>query len=283
MAVGTERNPWRREALAFVRGLGGAYLFGIPLLYTMEMWWIGTLAGLGQLLLLLAMTFALNLVLAYFSGFKHNRTFIGDVEEAIDAVAIGAVASTVMLLVLNRISPGDPLAASLGKIVVQTVPLSLGASIANTLFSPPNHDSEDSERPAAPNPWHALVNDVGATLAGGVFIGFSIAPTDEVGLLAAGLDFTHALALMLFTALLSYAIVFTSVAAQEPAHGQGLPFQHPLAETALAYALSLAVALLILLLLGRLSLGDPLPGVLRQVLVLGLPVSVGGAAGRVII
>ena len=110
-----------------------------------------------------------------------------------------------------------------------------------------------------------------------------MAPTDEIEVLAAGLDLTHALALMIFTCLLSYAIVFSSLHAQEPAHGRGLPFQSPFTETVLSYALSLGVAFVVLLLFDRIRLDDPLLPLLRQVLVLGLPVAVGGAAGRVLI
>jgi putative integral membrane protein (TIGR02587 family) len=288
MAIRTraqDANPWLKEVQDFVRALGGAYLFGIPLLYTLEMWSIGVTGEPGRLAVFLALAFALNLVLAYFSGFKHKRTFIGNLEEAVEALAVGVVAGTVMLVVLNRLRWGDPWAASLGMIIVQAVPLSLGAAIANTLFSRPDREEGDpAQQPAAPaSIWSALLNDVGATLAGGVFIGFSIAPTDEVGVLASELDLAHALALMVFSCLLSYAIVFTSLHTDEAAHGRGLPFQHPFTETALAYGLSLAVAFVILLLFNQIELGDPLHNLLHHVVVLGLPVTVGGAAGRVII
>ena len=55
-----------------MRALAGAYLFGIPLLYTMEMWWIGTFAPLLNLALFLVVAFSLNLTLAHLSGFKHS-------------------------------------------------------------------------------------------------------------------------------------------------------------------------------------------------------------------
>jgi putative integral membrane protein (TIGR02587 family) len=278
-------NPWLGELHDLLRALGGAYLFGTPLLYTMEMWWLGTASPLWRLLLYLILAFGLNLMLASFSGFRHQRTLGGNLEQAVDALAVGVVAATLMLLVLNRISWGDPLGSSLGKIIVQTVPLSLGASIANSLFARPAHEEDggSQEQPPAPTASHALLNDLGATVAGGVFIGFSVAPTDEIPMLAAGLTLPHALALMVFSGLLSYVIVFTSLHGEEPAHGQNLPFQHPFTETVLAYALSLGVAFVTLLLYDRIAWGAPLLGALHQVLVLGLPVTVGGAAGRVIV
>ena len=36
-----ERGPWATEATDLVRGASGGLLFGIPLIYTMEIWWIG--------------------------------------------------------------------------------------------------------------------------------------------------------------------------------------------------------------------------------------------------
>ena len=39
-----QKNPWRSELNDIVRGGCGGFLFGIPLLYTMEVWWIGSSA-----------------------------------------------------------------------------------------------------------------------------------------------------------------------------------------------------------------------------------------------
>ncbi len=36
------RNQWTHELDDFVRGASGGFLFSIPLLYTMEAWWIGS-------------------------------------------------------------------------------------------------------------------------------------------------------------------------------------------------------------------------------------------------
>lgn len=66
-------------------------------------------------------------------SFKRNSSFGNHLDQAIDAVAAGAVASLVMLLVLNRSGASDPLDAIVGKIVVQALPLSLGASVANPI------------------------------------------------------------------------------------------------------------------------------------------------------
>lgn len=35
-------KAWANELDDFLRAFSGAFLFGVPLLFTMEMWWIGT-------------------------------------------------------------------------------------------------------------------------------------------------------------------------------------------------------------------------------------------------
>lgn len=275
-----DQSSWKRELAAFGRAFSGSFLFGVPLLFTMEMWWIGTYADLWKLVVFLLLALIANLGLTYFAGFKQDRTTLQFVDQAIDAVAVGVVGSFVVLLVLNRISLSDPLDSIVGKIIVQAVPLSLGASLANIVFGK-GGDRQGDDASSGDNQWRALLNDIGATAIGGIFIGFSIAPTDEVPMLAAGMTFPHELALIGLTLLIGYLIVFVSGFDPE-VHGQKSrgPFQRPLTETSMSYLVSLVVAVVALYLFDRIEFHDPLQTVVSQTLVLGVPTMVGGAAGR---
>ena len=55
---------WRAEGTDVVRAVSGGLLFGVPLLYTMEVWWTGTHTEPHQMLVLLTLLalpiFALN-------------------------------------------------------------------------------------------------------------------------------------------------------------------------------------------------------------------------------
>ncbi|HEX2324307.1 MAG TPA: DUF2391 family protein, partial [Chloroflexota bacterium] len=211
-------SAWRQEASDFVRALSGAFLFGTPLLFTMEMWELGVTVAPWRLLLFLLLALLASAGLAYSTGFRHQEgrpSVMGSLEEAVDAVAVGAVASVCVLLALNRINLGDPLGGAAGKVAVQTVPLALGASVANAVFArggrrgdseddsedrgkeaqPPRqeNDSSGAAVKAAPGPWAATLLDVGATIVGAVFISVSIVPTDEVPLLASGMTYWHEL------------------------------------------------------------------------------------------
>ena len=272
---------WQRDLRDFARAVSGAFMFAIPLLYTMEMWWIGTYAELWKIFLLLVVTVVLNLGLNALSGFQRKQSRLATVEQTLDAVAVGLVTATVVLLVLDRIEPSDPLDSIVGKIVLQAVPLSIGASVANAIFRGRAQGETRSGRAGEePSTARLLAEDIGATVIGGVFIGFSVAPTEEIAMLAAELDGTHQLALIGLTLLLSYTVVFAS---GFQAQITAAPFQRPATETVLTYFVSLVVAVLVLFFFDAVHPGDPPTVIITQALVLGLPVCIGGAAGRLVI
>lgn len=278
----SEPGPWQKELDDFVRAFSGAFLFGIPLLFTMEMWWLGEFVAMWKLLLFLLVAFLANVHLAYFAGFKQESAFHTTVGQAIDALAVGAVTSVVVLIVLNQLSLADPPRAIAGKVILQTVPLSIGASVANLLLRPDESREGNGDQPG--NPLRATLNDLGATIAGGLFLGFAIAPTDEIPMLAAEMQAFHELAIIALSLVLTYAIVFESgFNPQGAAPGTEGPFNLPITETVFAYLISLTVAFILLFLFNHIEGGEPLSTLLSQTLVLALPVAIGGAAGRLVI
>jgi putative integral membrane protein (TIGR02587 family) len=281
-AIRSGPGPWQRELDDFVRAISGAFLFGIPLLYTMEMWWLGTHSGPITLLLLLGIALAVNFGLTHVAGFRSETTFGSKLADTIDVVAVGVVASAVVLLILNRIGPSEPLETILAKIVVQTMPLSIGASVANALFSP-DKDRQGDDSGGGRGAWQPILRDLGATAAGAAFIGFSVAPTEEIPMLAAGLDFGHLLALIVFSLLLTYGIVFESGFGPRRRRRGGERLGHgPLSETLMAYVVALAVSAAALTFYNQATFQGPLASAITQVVVLGLPSAIGGAAGRLV-
>lgn len=248
----------------------------------MEMWWIGEYADMWKLMLFLAIALVINWQLSYFAGFKRQSPLHNHFFQAVEAVAIGAVASAAVLLVLHRIELSDPLDTVLAKIVIQAVPLSIGASVANVvLLRKEGREGKRSGKPQAA--WRETLYDIGATITGAIFLGFSIAPTEEVPKLAAELDYHHEIAVILFSLAVTYGIVFEAeFSPQRPVQDRG-PFQHPITETVLCYLVSLVVSFLSLYLLHQINFHDPLHTIVSQTIVLGLPASVGGAAGRLVI
>lgn len=99
-------------------------------------------------------------------------------------------------------------------------------------------------------------------------VAFSIAPTDEIRMLAVELDYPHLLALIGLSLLLGYAIVFASGYGAGQREQAGL-FQSPLTETVFAYIVALIVSFAALHLFDRIEPGEPPLQVLAMVLVLG--------------
>lgn len=288
-------GPWEKEFDDLAHAVSGAFLFGMPLLFTMEMWWIGVFTDLWKLLLFIGLALSVNFMLAHFAGFKQENTLGDNINQAFEAVAVGALASTVVLAVLNRIEWGDPLDSILGKIIVQTLPLSIGASLANAVFRKggqqgdqgeqgSENGGQDGEQSKKRSPLRATMVDIGTTIGGAIFISFSVAPTEEIAMLAAELNYWHLLAVMGLSLALTYIIVFESDFSSQEEESEGSPFQHPLTETVLAYIVALLIALAVLFLFDQLELGtSPITDIISKTLVLGLPAAIGGAAGRILV
>jgi putative integral membrane protein (TIGR02587 family) len=222
-------------------------------------------------------------MLAYFAGFKEERSLFANVLQAVEALAIGIVASAAVLLVLNQIQIGDSLHHMLGTIAVQVLPLSIGASAANVLLSRGGDKVDEDGNSSKPSEWKAALLDLARTVGGALFIGFSIAPTEEVPMLAGQLSPGQELALVALSLAITYLIVFVSgFSPRQQGKNQG-PFQRPISETAASYIVSLLVALGSLLIFSQVDLTEPVTSIVAKTLVLGLPAAVGGAAARVLI
>ena len=298
----TNDHPWKREFDDLVRGLCGGFLFGIPLLYTMEVWWLGTHSEHWRLLVILLFSFAVNWMLSYFAGFRKASPAMGGVTEALEAMALGVVAAAATLLVLGELHPALPLDTIVGKIAIESVPFGLGVSIANGLLGgagqgnegagegrptagagvggdAAGQDAGSQERQLSPT-----LLDAGATVAGALFVCLSVAPTEEIPMLEGNLSPWWLIALIFFSLIVSYAITFEAgfVDQQARMNQQGI-FQQPLSETVFSYLLSLIVAAILLWLFKQLEFGDPWHVWLGRSVVLGLPAAIGGSAGRLAI
>lgn len=291
-------NIWLIELQAILQGAVGGFLFGIPLLYTVEVWVIGAATDPRWLLTVIATTLVGVGLLTQVEGFRQALHLhpLEALLESIEAVAIGVVCAALALVLLRRITLDIPLSEVLGKVVFETVPFALGVALArSTLQGKQRRDSGAdrvrrttaplSRRLASPtlaNLRDALV-DFDAALIGAVLIAFSIAPTEEVPLLAASLPPLWLLLIMGASLGLSYAIVFASGFTDRAERRQrGLLFS-PVTETLVAYLVALLASVVMLVLFQQLNPSDPWSEWLSNTLVLGLPASIGGAAGRILI
>ncbi len=297
-----------RELDDLVRGVCGGFLFGIPLLYTIEVWWIGSSVSPLRLIIALLTTLGVTYLLSRTEGFRKAKATreneaIGD---AVEAIALGIICATLTLILLRQVTLDTPFGEALGKIIFESVPFSLGVSLSNQLLketgdpdsqasnsqasdsqgssesSPVQPESASLARRTAPeNALNETIADIGATLIGAMIIAFSIAPTDEVTVLVAAIDGPWLVLNVVISLLLSYGIVFeANFANQKQRRSQTGIFQRPLSETVISYLISLLAAALMLIFFRKLDPSAPFELAFRQVLILGLPATIGGAAGR---
>ena len=285
-------NPWQQELTELISGASGGFLFGIPLLYTMEVWFIGSYVQPPILLYILAITYVVVFMLNRLEGFRQNSRegFIEDATESVESLAIGIVCATLMLVLLQQINKETSLSEALGKIIFEAVPFSLGVALSKSILggdsqSSRNSNSAKNKQTTRKNHqqviWADTFADFSATAIGAIIIGFSIAPTDEVPAIAAGFSPPWLLTLIVASLLISYGIVFSSgfTNQQKRRQQKGL-FQSPLGETIFSYLVALIGSAFMLWFFQRLSLTDPWELWLRYSLILGLPATIGGAAGR---
>lgn len=282
-------NSWSKELAELISGASGGFLFGIPLMYTMEIWFIGSYVRSPILLGIIAFTFVVIFLLNQVEGFRrqqHDGKF-SPITESIEALAIGIICATLMLVVLQRIDFKTSLIEALGKIVFEAVPFSLGVVLSRSILTGEtikdkiSSPSSSSDRHLV---WQDTLADLSATLIGAVIIAFNIAPTDEVPFLAAAANPFWSILIVFISLLISYGIVFASgfTNQAERRQQQGL-FQSPRSETIITYLISLLASVVMLWFFQKVSLADPWTLWLRYSIILGLPASIGGAAGRLAI
>ncbi len=274
------RDGWAGEVTDLVRAASGGLLFGVPLLYTVEVTWTGQHTDPLQALLVLGVCFGLLTILNRTSGFRSSadNTLREAAMDAVEGVALAIVVVLVVLVVLGEISRSTPLAVVLGKMAYEVLPVSVGIGVANNLLREPT-DGDTGQRSSRAPALDATVADLGATAFGALVVALSIAPTDEVPMLASTRSPLWLLAIVAMSLLVAYAIVFEAgfVGQSRRRSGSGL-LQHPVIETFACYVVALLIAYLLLALFQR---GDaPWQITLGQVIVLGFPASIGGAAGR---
>lgn len=269
----------RDYAYGLARALGGAILFGLPLLMTMEMWSLGLYTHPARMMLFLALNFAMLVVLSRFGGFEHTASLTEDVLDALAAYGVGIVASAAVLALFGIIGPKTPIDEITGMVAIQSVPASFGAMIARKQLSAgdPEPDEDHEARSAG------YLGQLFLMTAGSLFLAFNVAPTEEMILIGFKMTPWHSLALIAASLALLHALVFAvGFAGQEQApEGYGFARRF-LIYTLPGYGIALLVSLYTLWTFGRVD-GAEISAVASTVTVLGFPSAIGAAVARLVV
>jgi putative integral membrane protein (TIGR02587 family) len=260
------------------RAFGGAIVFSLPMLMTMEMWQLGFYIEPARLVLLLLLVVPLLVGLSHFVGFENTFSWEDDVVDAFVAYAVGFIAAAPILLLFGAITLDMSAAEIAGKIALQAVPGSIGALLAQSQFG---GEADRAKRKEVRGETYG--SETFFMAVGAVFLSLNVAPTEEIVLISYQMTAWHALALALVSILLMHAFVYSV-----EFHGQSSIPENASAATVLlrytvvGYAICLLISLYILWTFGRAD-DTPLLEVLTATLVLAFPAAVGAAAARLIL
>lgn len=265
----------------YVKGLGrvfaGAILFGLPLLMTMEMWWLGFYLDRPHLIQFVFVNFLVLVGLARVSGFEPATGWTDDVMDAFSAYGVAAIWSFFILWLLGIIEFHQPVREIIGKVALESIPSSFGAMLAGKALGSHEQESVEAERERA-----TYVGQLFLMLAGALFLGFSVAPTEEMLLIAFLMSPAHSMGLILLSLILLHGIVYTvGFRGQEKPAGPTSFWSIFLRFTIPGYAIAALVALYLLWTFGRID-GTAAGQIVPMVAVLAFPGAVGAALARLV-
>ena len=288
--LSNHNKPIRESLAEYAQGVIGGLLFSFPLLYTMEIWYAGFLAQPYQLIVMMMATFLLLLGYNRFAGMHPGTSWKNVVIDSFEEIGIGLVMSFCILLMLNRIQLAEnSLDEIMGKVITEAMFVSIGVSIGTAQLgssAKEENEGEDSEpseaEKAGTERRSGKVALVVLALCGSIIVGGSVAPTEEVLLIAVEAKPYHILVICIASILLSLVVCYFS-----DFKGVDRPDDQPtlyeiVFETCLTYCTALiASAFVIWYFFGFSDTG--FWNILAQWIVLGLIASLGASAGRLLI
>lgn len=255
------------------RATGGALIFGLPMLMTMEMWQIGFYIDPLRLMLLILLSLPLWIVVSSIVGFEHTKTLGDDVLDVLVAYAIGFITSFIVLSVLGIINSSADAGELFSVLLLQSVPTSLGALLGRSLISGDGVEQFDA----------GYQHELSISVTGSLFLAFNLAPTEEIILLSYQMGHWHICILILFTLVVMQMFTLSNPDV-EPASLRDLKshWQLFVRFTCTGYVLAFAVSLLMLWIFGRTD-GESFYHIIKSALVLGFPAGIGAAAARLLV
>ena len=118
-----DERPLDQDELAcLVRGVCGALIFSIPILYTMEVWWLADSTPTWKIGLFFVLGYGLCVGLNVFSGFLEADTFRDYLEDSATSLGLSALVSLLMLGLLGVTPLDTPLPTLIKQVVIVAVP-----------------------------------------------------------------------------------------------------------------------------------------------------------------
>lgn len=259
----------------YAQGVAGGLMFGLPLLFTMEMWQHGATIPSAHLLLSIGLTFGILLLFNRTVGTHPDASFRDVVMESVEELGLGFIVAATVLHLIGRIHVHMPFAELAGKVTMEALVTSIGVSIGTVQFGANANGASTSKREVP------ILGQIAVAFCGAIFVAASVAPTEEVLLIAVESSPVKAFRMLVACLILTALILgFTDLR-----RSRDFRTQCAIPRLIFGPIVTLGVALVtatVLLWFFR-HLDDRSFAVnLRQIVTLAVPGALGASAGRIL-
>ena len=273
------RSPTVEESLReYGRGIGGGFLFSLPLLLTMETWSAAVMVGPGRLLFAVGATFILLCGYNLYAGLRHDSTLGEVLIDSVEEMGIGIILSAGLLYLFGRLHPAAPFSEHLGLIVLEGMFTAIGVSVGTAQLS-----SGDEKHSGGPQGRQLTISsEIVLAVCGSVLIAANVAPTDEVLLLASEMQVLKLLGIMAISLSIAALLLFYSDFKGSSRFAGTRGSFGVVHGSAITYVAALFAAAVLLWFFGRFAQHGAAINA-AQCVVLGFPATLGAAAGRLLL
>ncbi len=271
----------RQFLIGLARGTAGALLFALPMLMTMEMWFLGLYINPWRLLLLCILNLPLLLFLARRIGFESVHSWRQALRDAITAYGLGIAVSAAVLLLFGVLN--DQITASniVAKIALQSVPASIGALLGRSQLGQRSDDEDEEEGEYFGETGY--LHELFMMMVGALFLNLNVAPTEEMILIAYKVTPYHILALCLLSIAIMHGFVYAlHFKGSHQLHEGQQWWQSFIRFTLPGYIIAIAISIYTLWTFERLD-HTSLSQIMNAAVILGVPASIGAASARLIL
>lgn len=310
--TGRGREPRTRSvALSlreYGRGLAGGLLFSLPLLYTMEVWWMGFIASPLRLLVYVSATFVLLLGYNRYAGLRRDASFREVMIDSVEEMGIGILFAALILWLLGRVTLEQHHSEIVGRIVVEAMTVAVGVSVGTAQLGGDEDEevgmqgdgdegeddsveisggeedgSDQGESGAGGGRTHITFGgQIVLAFCGAVLFAANVAPTEEIVMIATEISPLRAVGLALFSLSIGAVVLFFSSFRGSERFAPVSDRWSIVIGTVVTYAIALVASALILWFFGRFE-GQAVIVCVMQTVVLGVAGSLGASAGRLLL
>lgn len=271
-------GPQISESLReYGRGIGGGFLFSLPLILTMEVWAAGVTVSPLRLLAGLAATFVLLCGYNAYAGLRHDTRFDEILVDSVEELGIGLALSAAILWMLGRIDGSSSLPAAAGLILVEGFFVAVGVSVGTAQLT---GGTDENGQPKGRQ--QTVTSELALAFCGAVLIAANVAPTEEILVLASEMGPLLLLAVLLSSLVLAATLLYFSNFRGSTRFAGTRGVFGVVHGTAITYAAGLVASAALLWFFGRFD-GHSLTLNVAQCVVLGMTGTLGAAAGRLLL